>query len=74
MSSGQQNSVLSINTKKVVLSTLGMSVGSILLGIISVLATDNYKLEARVFSDVFVKAVISLVAIFCDCQKWKEAV
>ena len=58
--------------KKVVLSTLGMSVGSILLGIISVLATDNYKLEARVFSDVFVKAVISLVAFFVIVRNGKK--
>ena len=68
--------------KKVVLSTLGMSVGSILLGILSVMATSTYKLEARVFSDVFVKAVISLVAFFVivrngrklfDKKYWKYA-
>lgn len=68
--------------KKVVLTSLGMSLGSILLGIGAVLTVNTYKLEARVFSDVGVKALIGSVIyavlmkhgkIFFNKKYWKYA-
>ena len=44
--------------KKVVASSLGMAIGSVVIGVICVINT-TYKLEARVFSDVLVKFLIS---------------
>ena len=45
--------------KYLVLISLGMSIMSIVISIIAVIST-NYKLEARVYSDVLVKAIIGV--------------
>lgn len=46
--------------KLLVFLSLLMSIGSIVLGIITILNTE-YKVEARVFSDVFIKSTIGLI-------------
>ncbi|GEP65541.1 hypothetical protein CBE01nite_33090 [Clostridium beijerinckii] len=45
--------------KALIGTSIGMSVMSILISVIAVLST-SYKLEARVYSDVFVKAVVGI--------------
>lgn len=68
--------------KKFVALTMAMSVVSILVGVIAVV-TASYKVEARVFSDVGIKAIFSgivFVLIFitgkCFCSKeyWKYSI
>ncbi|NFG58747.1 hypothetical protein FC778_08535 [Clostridium botulinum] len=67
--------------KALVATSLGMSILSILISIITVVAT-TYKLEARVYSDVFIKAIIGIFIfillkyrgkkLFCK-KYWKYA-
>lgn len=67
--------------KKYAIITMGMSILSILGGVVAVLnANNNYKIEARVFSDVFAKTIFSGILFififssgkcFFDKKFWK---
>ncbi len=55
---------------KLVVATLGMTIGSIMLGIIFVLLTEN-KIEARIYSDLLVKAAIQIPLVIFIAFKGK---